>query len=225
MATLLAIETSTPRGSVSLIKNQEIVKELFTDTIQTHAATLLPTIETLLNETNEDIKNLTGIAVSIGPGAFTGLRVGISTAQGLAQTLKIPIYSVPTLEALAYGAIDTRNPIFTTIDARKDEIYGALFQWQGEELIRLINESVLTPEEWCITLSEKLNKTQFIICGTGYLKYKNKFAIYFQNQINELPFELLKPSSINVGKAGLKYKSLKLGTTPNKIKVLYIRNP
>lgn len=225
MPTLLAMETSTPTGSVALINNDEIIGELFSDSNETHAATLLPTIEKLFSSINTDINSVDGIAVSIGPGAFTGLRVGVSTAQGLAQTLKVPIYSIPTLEALAYSTTATRRLIFATIDARKDEIYGALFEWSDKQPKRLIPESVKSPQGWCALLEEFCANENFTVTGTGYQQFKKIFQIRFQNQIIEMSPNLMFPKSVNIGLIGLKYASEGQGKKPNEVKPMYLRHP
>ena len=224
MPTLLAIETSTPAGSVALLNNDKVIGEVQTNNLETHAATLLPAIDQLLSSTNTNINSIDGIAVSIGPGAFTGLRVGISTAQGLAQTLNIPIYTIPTLEALAHSASISEKPIFATLDARKDEIYGALFKWKNEELIRLIPEAILTPADWITLLLKKISQDSFIIVGNGYLRYKDLFDNTFGNQLGvTVPVDSMNPSSAKVGLIGLNHISSSLKKDATNIKALYLR--
>ncbi|OGQ34534.1 MAG: tRNA (adenosine(37)-N6)-threonylcarbamoyltransferase complex dimerization subunit type 1 TsaB [Deltaproteobacteria bacterium RIFCSPHIGHO2_12_FULL_43_9] len=217
MSTILAIETATPHGSVALLYNNKLICELFTDNTQTHAATLLPTIEQLCSITQTDIQSVDGIAVSIGPGAFTGLRVGISTAQGLAQTLKLPIFPIPTLEAFAHSITQTKTPIFITLDARKDEIYGALFRWTDKELVRLIPESALTPEGWSGLLSQTIQKP-FTVIGSGYKKYEEFFRETFRERITGISNHNAIPRALNVG-----LLASGRGKRPEEIKPIYLR--
>lgn len=222
---ILAIETSTPNGSVALLNSNETIGELLTDNTETHAATLLPTINKLFASTKRELNSINGIAVSIGPGAFTGLRVGISTAQGLAQTLKLPIYPVPTLEAFAYSALPTTNPIFVTLDARKDEIYGALFRWNNNELVRLIPEKVLSPEQWCKLLNEFCKKETISIGGPGYLRFQKIFRNHLNENIIEITEQLTIPKAVNVGLVAIRHAANRQCKTPAEIKPIYLRQP
>lgn len=222
MATILAIETSTPNGSVALLNDDELICELYTDKAEAHAATLLPTIEKLCSITQTDIKSINGIAVSIGPGAFTGLRVGINTAQGLAQTLKLPVFPIPTLEAFAHSVTQTTTPIFVTLDARKDEIYGALFKWVAKKLIIVIPEKALPPDEWVRLLSETV-QTAFTAIGPGYMKYREVFKKHFREVIVELAEHAGIPRALNIGLLGLSCLINGQGKKPEEIKPRYLR--
>lgn len=223
MGLLLAIETASPAGSVALVNEEGITGEFLLNKIATHAETLLPAIEALLFHTRLTLKNLDGIAVSIGPGAFTGLRVGISTAQGFAQSENIPLYPVPTIEALAYSAPPIQSFAFMTLDAKKDELYGALFRWENGKWAREIVESAASPEEWVQLLHPYIEKTPILVGGSGYLVSKEIFDKSFGDRIIPLPIPLMVPRASNVGLLGLKMEKEKASVEPSKLQPLYLR--
>ncbi|MFH1593702.1 MAG: tRNA (adenosine(37)-N6)-threonylcarbamoyltransferase complex dimerization subunit type 1 TsaB [Candidatus Omnitrophota bacterium] len=126
---ILAIETSTKYLSVAIAKDASILAS-FQDRGQIqHFALLIPTIETLLKKTGLKFKDIDVIAISIGPGSFTGLRIGVATCKGLNMALGIPIVAVPTLDAIANNFIDAREPVLCPlIDAKKKKVYACLYK-------------------------------------------------------------------------------------------------
>src|SRR5262245_52075822 len=98
-----------------------------------HARTLLPLIDAALAAAGVGLRQLDLLAVSIGPGSFTGLRIGLSVAKGLALATGLPVVGVPTLEAYALHVGPRPGLICPVLDARKGEVYGAVFRWQGGE--------------------------------------------------------------------------------------------
>src|SRR5687768_454757 len=123
---VLAIETSSPRGSVALLDDDRLVVELEHDQPNAHAERILPLVERALEAAGFDRTSLDRVAVGIGPGSFTGLRVGIALAEGLALGLDIPIIGVASLRAMAAAvpAAEARIRI-PVLDARRDEVFVA----------------------------------------------------------------------------------------------------
>ena len=146
---VLGVETSSMQGGVALVGDRGLVSESILNVEATHSERLLPAIDRMLHEAGIGPENLGGIAVSIGPGSFTGLRIGLSTVKGLAYATGLPIVSVPTLEALAWSLPAARWQICPVLDARKQEVYTALFQHESGELLRLMEDVALTPEVLC----------------------------------------------------------------------------
>jgi tRNA threonylcarbamoyladenosine biosynthesis protein TsaB len=127
-AYILSIETTTKNCSVALFKDEELVigKEIATEGFS-HAEKLHVFVEEILKETNVSFKQLHAIAVSSGPGSYTGLRIGVSAAKGFAYALNIPLISVDTLTALAHQVSDKDGIIIPMVDARRMEVYSAIF--------------------------------------------------------------------------------------------------
>lgn len=131
---LLALDTATLVSSVALASRDRLLAELTLQISKTHSERLMPNIEELLAMAGTERRDIEAIAVSIGPGSFTGLRIGLATAKALAYALSIPLVGVPTLAALAYGCPVPGALLAPTMDAQKGNIYFALYRWQNGAL-------------------------------------------------------------------------------------------
>jgi tRNA threonylcarbamoyladenosine biosynthesis protein TsaB len=149
---VLGIETATPRGSVALCSNGAVLGELSLTNPRSHSERLLPSVETLLKAASLTVKDLTAVSVSVGPGSFTGLRIGVAAAKGLAFSLGVPLFGIPTLEVLAANASPGRGPACAVIDARRGEVFAALFRSSGEKPVRVRRERIMTPAELAASL-------------------------------------------------------------------------
>ena len=136
---LLAINTSTPQFSIALLrKTGSLLAEQIVSAPSRNFQALVPAFHNLLKASGADPKDLSAVAVAVGPGSFTGLRVGIALAKGLCQGLGIPIIGVSSLEALASQCVDASIPICPLIDSRRGEVFTALFHRSREgNLVRM----------------------------------------------------------------------------------------
>ena len=181
---ILAVETSTFTGSVALAEASlpagpegfpaplRIIGETTLNLSATHSSRLMPAIDRLLRETSVPIQAVQGIAVGIGPGSFTGLRIAVSTVKGLAFSLRVPVAGVPTLDALAHNLPYASTQVCPVIDARKKEVYAALYRGnaEGGGLERKGEYWVLSPEDLCSRISEKT-----LMVGNGAEAYGEIF--------------------------------------------------
>jgi tRNA threonylcarbamoyladenosine biosynthesis protein TsaB len=142
---VLAVETSTRAGGVALVDGDRLVAEYVLDVSITHSERLLAAIDGVVADARWTPRDLEGLAVSIGPGSFTGLRIGVSTVKGLAWALGLPIAAVPTLDAMAAAVPWTALPVCTVLEARRDEVYAAFYRRDGEGLRRESDYLALTP--------------------------------------------------------------------------------
>ncbi|MHA7056014.1 tRNA (adenosine(37)-N6)-threonylcarbamoyltransferase complex dimerization subunit type 1 TsaB [Aquimarina sp. M1] len=167
MAYILCIETSTTNCSVALVKDGDVVtsKEDY-DTKYSHAERLHHFISIVINESRISFSDLDAIAVSKGPGSYTGLRIGVSAAKGLCYGLDIPLVSVNTLQALALQVELTKGKVVPMIDARRMEVYSAVFSNRYEQ-VRPVEAEVLTEASYQSYLQE--DKVYFI--GNGVAKF------------------------------------------------------
>jgi tRNA threonylcarbamoyladenosine biosynthesis protein TsaB len=134
---LLAFDTATPAVTVALHDGERVVASVTRVDAMRHGELLAPAITSLLDEAWVPRQDLTAIAVGVGPGPFTGLRVGLVTARTLALALAIPVYGVCTLDVLAAQAVDDRDvvePFLVATDARRKEVYWASYDGQGARL-------------------------------------------------------------------------------------------
>jgi tRNA threonylcarbamoyladenosine biosynthesis protein TsaB len=148
MSLVLNIETATKNCSVSLAKNGETIlcKEM-ADEGYSHAEKLHVFIEEVLKETNTNFQELKAVAVSKGPGSYTGLRIGVSAAKGICYALNIPLISVDTLEILAKQVTTDNGIIVPMLDARRMEVYSAVFDINHNKLME-VQAEVLTNESY-----------------------------------------------------------------------------
>ena len=140
---ILGIDTSTPIGSVAVIDGDNLVAEHTLNIVQAHSSRLMPAIDTVLKWSDITADDLDGCAVGIGPGSFTGIRIGVATIKSLCYALDKPIVGVSTLEAVAYNLRWTNGILCPLLDARRREIYGAIFQG-GTEWQRLSEDLCLS---------------------------------------------------------------------------------
>lgn len=168
MAIILNIETSTTNCSVSLSKQGETFALLEDNSKNySHAERLHVFIERLLAENKIEAKQIAAIAVSKGPGSYTGLRIGVSAAKGLCFALDIPLISVSTLEALAHQVTIEKGFIVPMLDARRMEVYSAVFDENYKE-IRQVEAQVLEIDSF----SEYFEKDNVYFVGNGVEKSK-----------------------------------------------------
>jgi len=176
--TILAIESTSRMGGISIIKNGKIIAENMHSGFETYCARLVPDIENMLNCLDISWKDLNGVAVSIGPGSFTGLRIGIATAKAISFCLDIPILGIPTLDALAMNITPCPDLLICpVIDARKEQIYTAIYRHTQDGLIRITPYTAIKPSEFIDTISEQTERIHFL--GDGLIKFKEIFDPLF----------------------------------------------
>ena len=151
---VLAVETSTLAGGVALVDGDRLVAEYLLDVSVTHSERLLAAIDTVITDAGWAPRDLQGLAVAVGPGSFTGLRVGISTVKGLALALDVPLAAVPTLDAMAAAVPWASLPVCPVLQARRHEVYAAFYRWNGEGVSRQSDYMALTPDELAARLVE-----------------------------------------------------------------------
>ena len=156
----LAIDTSTDTASLALIQDSEVLAELTWRCGQNHTVELLPRLTYLLNTTKTNLQSVSCIIVAKGPGSFNGLRVGVSTAKGLAFSLKVPIIGINTLEVEAYQHAETGLPICPIFNAGRGEIATAMYQKKYNKWRQLATEHIDTIETLCSQIT-----TKTLFCG------------------------------------------------------------
>jgi len=156
----LAIDTSTDTASLALVHDDEILAELSWRSGQNHTTQLLPSLSYLLEQTELSLQQADCVIVAKGPGSYNGLRIGISTAKGLAFGLSIPIIGISTLEVEAYQHAGTGLPVCPIFNAGREEIATATYQKKGNKWRQLTAEHLTTVEILCSRIT-----TKTIFCG------------------------------------------------------------
>ena len=168
---VLSIDTATPAASAAFVDDGRILAECLLSGQKNHSERLLQIIDMLFNTSGIARESIDLIAVSVGPGSFTGLRVGISTAQGLAFALDKPLAGVPTLEVVASQTTGGDGLVSPMIDARKQQVYASLYRRTGGVLEQVQPPIVLGPVAWVESLPEPA-----VLIGTGAAVYCDSIA-------------------------------------------------
>ena len=166
----LGIDTSTPAGSIGLAEGDSLQGEIRLAAGGQHQERLLRGVDALLDLLGMPVESVGVIAVALGPGSFTGLRVGIATAKGLALARGIPAYGLSTLAAMALHFRKRGLPIAPVIDAGRREVYAALFRVEDGTLRTIREEKAEPPEEFFASLPPE----PILLCGDGVRRYRDR---------------------------------------------------
>ncbi|HKW85861.1 MAG TPA: tRNA (adenosine(37)-N6)-threonylcarbamoyltransferase complex dimerization subunit type 1 TsaB, partial [Nitrospiraceae bacterium] len=164
-----------------------------------HAKWLVPTIDRVLASGGLTLSDLDGLAVSIGPGSFTGLRVGLATMLGLRVVTGLPLAAVPTLEAMAWNLRSADLPLCPILRCRRGEVYWALYQWTSAGALRCITAERVGPLE---LLAQSINGPTLVF-GEGWQTYRDDIRRLLGARACEAPPEAMAASAVSVGLAGL----------------------
>lgn len=167
---ILAIDSSAPGCSVALLNNGTLVAEQVAEPQPSYSKYLLQMVDHALREGSVRLNEVDGFAITIGPGSFTGLRVGVSLLKGFVLATEKPFVGVNTLEALAATVDSPEMPVCAALDARKGEVYAAVYEAQPQGLRPVIRESALSPEALC-----RLITAPTLFTGGGAERYLKLF--------------------------------------------------
>lgn len=213
---ILAVDTSALTASVSVMDDGIIKGEISYTTALTHSQTVMPMIDELLNSLSLTCDDIDIFACSNGPGSFTGLRIGIGTIKGLAYGLGKKVVGVSTLEALAYNVAHSDLLVAPIMDARRNQVYNALYRFNDGKIECVESPRALSVEELAQTLHEKT-----IFVGDGVKVYKDTLKdLMGENAQFALPQHCLQ-SAASVCYAA----SLKEPCDVNDLSVIYLRKP
>lgn len=198
---ILAVETATTWQSVAILEDDLIVATHEQEAGGAQGSLLLPTIDRLLTQSGLQLSDLNGLACSIGPGSFTGIRVGIATCLGLRGATGLPLTLVPTLEAMARSLESTTVPVSPILVSRRGEVHWAIFRRAGEQrLNRVLNEQVGSPKALAQSLTEHT-----IVFGAGWssMGHEIQAALPPSVTVTVGPDRVFRPSAIQVARIGM----------------------
>src|SRR6266498_5219241 len=193
---LLAVESATLSGGAAILDGDRLLGEITLNIAITHSERLLSAVDRLLADCGLAPADLEGLAVSVGPGSFTGLRVGIATVKGLAMALGLPVAPVPTLDALASNLPFADAPVCPLLDARKAEVYLSLYRWNEDRMERQWEYLALPPS----AAAERL-EPPVIVVGDGVAACL-PFLSHLGARLRVAPASHSAPSAAVVGRLG-----------------------
>lgn len=192
----LALESATSHQSVAVFRDKQLLASLDCESGRPLTPQLIPIIDRLLSSVALQLSNLEGLVVSIGPGTFTGLRVGLATMTAFRLALQIPLVGVSTLEGLAWNHPVTDLPLLSTIGIRQGIVYWALFRWENQQMVCVKESQIGDILDVCGALSEPT-----IVLGDGWIQ--NRETLLSKGfSLVEAPPEEHWPSAKGTGMAG-----------------------
>ena len=197
---ILAIDTSTRRQSVAVLDQTALLIQDVHENCPSHAGLLIPAIQRLLTSTPCSLSSIEGLAVSAGPGSFTGLRVGLSTMIGFRMVTGLPLVTVPTLEAMAWSHQTCSHVLCPMLVSRAQEVYWARFQWRNGRLVRLSDDRVGSIQE---VVDSSSHPTVF--WGEGWLRHRSRLRETLGDLAVCSSSAFTGPSAYHVGLASLSY--------------------
>lgn len=164
---ILSIDSSATAASAALVEDTKLIGEFFTNTDFTHSRTLVPMIDSLLTVAGKEVKDIDLVAVTNGPGSFTGVRIGVSVAKGMAFADDLPCMAISTLEAMAYNLTMTDCIVCAVMDARRSQVYNAMFRIRFGEVERLCEDRAIAIEDLKKEIGEQYKGERIILVGDG----------------------------------------------------------
>lgn len=213
---ILAVDSSALTASAAVLEDGIIKGEFSQTTSLTHSQTLMPMIDTLLRALKLSPNDIDVFACANGPGSFTGLRIGIGTVKGLAYGADKGAVGVCTLEALAYNVMLSPFQIAPVMDARRAQVYNALYKNDGGRLVCKSAPRAISVEDLCAEITEK---TVFV--GDGVCAYKDKLKQLLGDKCIFAPPQMLLQRAASIAFAA----SFKTAVSPAELDAFYLRKP
>jgi tRNA threonylcarbamoyladenosine biosynthesis protein TsaB len=209
----MAVDTSTLAGGVALLDGERLIGEYLLDVRVTHSERLMPAIDRLLGDAGWTTASLQGLAVAVGPGSFTGLRIGLSAVKGLGWALGLRVAAVPTLDALAASLPFAALAVCPVLAARRHEVYCSRYRWDGQGMRREWDYLAIAPDALAARLTEPT-----IVLGDGAHAVVSRHA-------RVAPPHRRVASASAVGVLGLARFEAGEVVSPELLSPLYLRPP
>ena len=193
---VLAIESSAVTASVAIMTEETLIAEYTINYKKTHSQTLLPMIAEICKMTETDVSDIDIVAVSDGPGSFTGLRIGAATGKGIALAKDKPMIAVPTLEAMAYNLVGDKRLICPVMDARRKHLYTGLYRFDGDSLVTQMVQSLMSYEELVSILNDMNEEVVFVGDGIEVAKDYIEVNLKCDYTFSPAPLRTQRASSV-----------------------------
>jgi tRNA threonylcarbamoyladenosine biosynthesis protein TsaB len=217
---VLGIETATRTGSVAVVSEHGVIAEYTLNIEVTHSERLMETVDRVLTGAGIVLSALDGLSVSVGPGSFTGLRIGIASVKGIATATGISIAAVPTLKALAWNIPYAGYPVCPLLDARKKEVYAALYRQESGSLSEVMEAQTLSLESLAGRISQRT-----VFTGEGSQLFRNDIRRLFGDHALFAPLSAVVPSAASVAELGMLLLRSGERTLADDLAPIYIRRP
>lgn len=200
---ILGIESSSMVASVAIADENITIAEYTINHKKTHSQTLLPMLDEIVKMTETDMKDIDAVAVSGGPGSFTGLRIGSATAKGLGLALNVPLIHIPTLEAMAYNLWGTDKYVCPIMDARRSQVYTGIYHFDNNDICTDMEQDAIAIEE-LVKKCNELDKS-VIFVGDGIPVFKDYISENMTNTFEFAPANMNRQRAASVAALGCIY--------------------
>lgn len=199
---ILALDSSGLVASVAIVEEDQTLSEYTVNYKKTHSQTLLPMLDEVVRMLELDLGTIDAIAVSGGPGSFTGLRIGSATAKGLGLALGKPLIHVPTVDALAYNMYGAKGLICPIMDARRNQVYTGVYRF--EESFEVVDGQMAVDVQELIALLNKKGE-RVIFSGDGVPVFKEQLTEGLKVPVSFAPAHMNRQRAASVGTLGMEY--------------------
>ena len=220
---ILALDSTAQVGSVALCQDETLIAEYTLNTGHTHSETLLPMVESVLKIAGYTVDDVDLFVCTAGPGSFTGVRIGASTVKGIAFGKGKPCIGVSTLEALALNGIAMDGILCPSMNARRQQVYNALFDCNGASLSRLCEDRALAITELGEELAEKYPDRPVYLMGDGATLVFDALRDTLGERLTLLPERLIHQSGYSTAMAGLRLYREGVRSTDAELAPVYLR--
>ncbi|HLQ73119.1 MAG TPA: tRNA (adenosine(37)-N6)-threonylcarbamoyltransferase complex dimerization subunit type 1 TsaB [Bacillota bacterium] len=215
---VLAIDTTNHILGVALLSNNKVLGEIVTDSKRGQTERLMPAIEFIMNEASMVPEQLDRIVVAEGPGSYTGVRIGITTAKTLAWSLNIPVVAVSSLELLAYNGKNFPEFISPFFDARRGTVFTGLYKWIDNTIVQVSDHTNVLMEDWLNMLKERNDQVLFISPHIDLHREKIIDRLGASSVVLDDVFNYPRPS--HLAKIGIERESVdQFSLTPNYLRL------
>ena len=221
---VLALDASHMKGSVAVTRGPEPLCEILFDASDTHSATLMPAVERCLEAARADIRDIDLFVTVIGPGSFTGLRIGLATVKGFAAVRRRPVAAVGSLELLAAAAPYVCQLVVPMVDARRGEVYAAMYSTSRGRPEEIVSPFAASPGDVGRLIQERFGGCSAVVCGTGDERYLGEIEADFPGEIDVLGPRWSVPSSSLAAAIALERDAVPYAQLSG-LEPLYIRPP
>ncbi len=220
---ILALDSTAQVGSVALCQDETLIAEYTINTGHTHSETLLPMVESVLKIAGYTVDDVDLFVCTAGPGSFTGVRIGAATIKGIAFGKDKPCIGVSTLESLALNGVSLDGILCPAMNARRQQVYNALFNCNGRELTRLCDDRALAITELGEELATKYSDRPVYLMGDGAKLVYDALSEAMGERLILLPERLIHQSGYNTARAGLRLWQEGVRTTDAELAPVYLR--
>ena len=218
---ILGIDSSGMVASAAIVTDGLTTAEYSVNFKKTHSETLLPMVDEILTMTDTPLEEIDAIALAAGPGSFTGLRIGAATVKGLALATEKPVVPVPTLHALAYNLWGTERLVCPIMDARRNQVYTAIYTFEGDKLTPHTEQLALDITELADMLNEK--NRAVIFTGDGCPVFEERLRELMKPDISFAPAHMNRQRAAAVAALGAIYYAEGRAENADDMKPVYLR--